>query len=106
MARYGKGVPKNEMYDPITGKIRWKRGKPGDNGYEADMINRVRGLRESLGWTREKLAKETDLGVHTLYLIEQNKEVPSAKVALIISKALGKPVEQVFKYKPKVQAAA
>ena len=61
-----------------------------------NLNNKVQPLRQKKGYTQAKLAELCDVTRQTIIAIEKGKYVPSVALALRISKALGKKVEEVF----------
>jgi putative transcriptional regulator len=60
------------------------------------MKNHIRIERTRKNITQEKLAKEVGVSRQTINTIESNKMVPSTLLALKISKALNRKVEELF----------
>lgn len=50
--------------------------------------DRLRGLRDARGWTREQLAERTGLSHRTLVYIEQGKVSPTVRTLLLVAEAL------------------
>lgn len=61
-----------------------------------EIGERVRGLRESSGYTREELADKTQLSTKFLYEIESGKKGISAESLLKISKALSSSCDYIL----------
>jgi len=60
------------------------------------MPNRVKERREELGKTQEWLASQAGVSRITISEIENDKTSPRAKLALKISRALGRLCEELF----------
>ncbi|MFM6963424.1 MAG: helix-turn-helix transcriptional regulator [Micrococcales bacterium] len=63
---------------------------------EERVANRIEALRTKIGMTRQELADLVEVHYQTIGYIERGEYSPSLVLALKISKALGKKVEQVF----------
>lgn len=68
--------------------------KPKDA--EQSVINKIEFHRTKAGLSRQELADKVDVHYQTIGYIERGEYSPSLVLALKISKALGKKVEQVF----------
>ena len=62
-----------------------------------ELTNKVRVYREAHGWTQAELAERTGVSRKTVNTVENSVFVPSVIVALRLSKALGQPVEELFR---------
>ena len=60
------------------------------------MPNKVREARHRKGWTIQRLSEETGLANGFLSEVETGKKAPGVYNAILISKALGAPVEELF----------
>jgi len=60
------------------------------------MPNRIKERRQELGKTQDWLASQAGVSRQTIYDIENDKYNPRAKIALKISKALGRLCEELF----------
>lgn len=60
------------------------------------MRNRVRALREEREWTQSDLAERLDVSRQTVHSIEKGKYSPSLPLAFKISRAFGRPIEEIF----------
>lgn len=60
------------------------------------MINRVRDLRTSRGWTQAELAERLDVSRQTIYAIENGRFDPSLPLAFRIARLFGLTIEDVF----------
>ena len=58
--------------------------------------NRLREAREAAGWTQAELAERIGVSRKTVNTVENGVFVPSALLALKMSRALSVPVEQLF----------
>ncbi|MDE2386725.1 MAG: helix-turn-helix transcriptional regulator [Actinomycetales bacterium] len=63
---------------------------------EERVANRIEELRTKAGLSRQELADRVDVHYQTIGYIERGEYSPSLVLALRISAALGKKVEQVF----------
>jgi putative transcriptional regulator len=62
----------------------------------AELVNRVREVREAAGLTQAELAGLIGVSRKTINTVENAVFVPSTVIALKLSRALGQPVEQLF----------
>lgn len=62
------------------------------------VINKVRDARTKLKLTQDELADRVQVTRQTIIAIEKGNYVPSVLLALKISIALNKKVEEIFKY--------
>ncbi len=60
------------------------------------MRNRVRELRTERGWSQTELGERLGVSRQTINAIENERYDPSLPLALLISKAFGLPIEQLF----------
>lgn len=60
------------------------------------LANRVREVREALGWTQAELAERMGVSRKTVNTVENGVFVPSTIVALKAARVLGEPVETLF----------
>ena len=60
------------------------------------MNNRLRELREALGWSQGELAAELEVSRQTVNALETGKYDPSLPLAFRIAKLFGKPIERIF----------
>lgn len=60
------------------------------------VSNNVHGLRTGAGMTQEHLAEEVDVTRQTIIAIEKGNYTPSVLLALKLSRALKRPVENIF----------
>ena len=60
------------------------------------MINEVKVLRLSKGWSQEELAKALGVSRQAINAIERDKHDPSLKLAFLLSELFEKPIEDIF----------
>lgn len=58
--------------------------------------NRVREIRSALGMTQEELAVLTGVARQSIISIEKERYMPNIETALLISKSLAAPMEELF----------
>jgi putative transcriptional regulator len=63
------------------------------------VVNRVRALRESAGFTQIELAEKVGATRQTIIAIEAEKYAPSLELAFRLARVFRKPFEDVFQYK-------
>jgi putative transcriptional regulator len=63
----------------------------------SELENSLRALREKAGLTQGQLAELVGVSRKTINTVENGIFVPSTVVALKIAKALGQPVEALFR---------
>ena len=63
----------------------------------SELDNSIRDLREKAGLTQGQLAELVGVSRKTINTVENGIFVPSAVVALKIARALGQPVEALFR---------
>lgn len=56
--------------------------------FDKEIGLRIRGLRDNIGWTREKLAEEADISRTTVYLVENGRRGTTAETLAKICWAL------------------
>ena len=64
------------------------------------LTNTLRVRRARLGITQEELAERIGVSRKTINTIERERFVPSTVLALKLSRALGVPVEDIFRLEP------
>ncbi len=64
----------------------------------AAIDNKIRQFRAQHSMTQEDLARAVGVTRQTIIAVEQNKYVPSLRLALKISKTFDQPIEQIFMY--------
>ena len=60
------------------------------------IVNRVRELRTSRGWTQEQLADAVGVSRQSINSIERNRYVPSLLLALTFAKVFGCSTDDIF----------
>ncbi|PNS08749.1 helix-turn-helix transcriptional regulator [Solilutibacter silvestris] len=60
------------------------------------MDNRLRELREQMGWSQAALAERLDVSRQTVNALETGKYDPSLPLAFRIAKLFDEPIESVF----------
>lgn len=60
------------------------------------MVVKVRERREELGLSQADLARMAGVGQHTVSDIETGRHIPRVDVAVLIARALMRPVEELF----------
>ncbi len=58
--------------------------------------NRVKELRNALGWTQEQLASAVGVSRQSVNSIERHRYVPSLPLALTFARVFGCPLDQIF----------
>ena len=58
--------------------------------------NRVKELREGLGWTQQRLAEAVGVSRQSVNSIERNRYVPSLPLALVFSRVFARPTDEIF----------
>ncbi|MCL4514918.1 MAG: helix-turn-helix transcriptional regulator [Firmicutes bacterium] len=64
------------------------------------MENIIRRLREAGGMTQEELARKLGVTRQTINAIENNKYNPTLELAFKLARLFGRPVDEVFQYRP------
>ncbi|MFT3755553.1 MAG: helix-turn-helix transcriptional regulator [Pseudoxanthomonas sp.] len=62
------------------------------------MNNRLRELRERLGWSQGQLAEELDVSRQTVNALETGKYDPSLPLAFRIARLFEQSIETIFLY--------
>ncbi|MBS0215060.1 MAG: helix-turn-helix transcriptional regulator [Proteobacteria bacterium] len=62
------------------------------------MDNRLRELREQMGWSQAALAERLEVSRQTINALETGKYDPSLPLAFRIAKLFDEPIESVFIY--------
>lgn len=62
-----------------------------------ELKNTLRAAREAAGLTQGRLAEKVGVSRKTINTVENGVFVPSTVVALKLARALGQPVESLFK---------
>jgi putative transcriptional regulator len=60
------------------------------------MKNRIKELRARYDLTQEELAKKVGVRRETIVFLEQNKYIPSLKLAYDVAKVLGTTIDELF----------
>ncbi|MFZ5815024.1 MAG: helix-turn-helix transcriptional regulator [Bacillota bacterium] len=60
------------------------------------LRNRLRVARAELNISQEELASLAGVTRQTISSIENNQYIPSAQLAFVLARCLGKPVEEIF----------
>lgn len=60
------------------------------------MVIKVRERREELGLSQTELAQMAGVGQHTVSDMESGRHIPRVDVAILIARALMRPVEELF----------
>jgi putative transcriptional regulator len=61
-----------------------------------EISNRVRELRNALGWTQQQLADAVGVSRQSINSIECNRYVPSLPLALTFARVFGRPTDEIF----------
>ncbi len=62
----------------------------------AEVLNRVKELRENRGWTQQQLADAVGVSRQSVNSIERDRYVPSLPLALNLSRVLACPTDEIF----------
>ena len=62
----------------------------------AEIVNRIKELRTSRGWTQEQLADAVGVSRQSINSIERNRYVPSLLLALTFAKVFGCSTDDIF----------
>ena len=68
------------------------------SGSITNQIRTLRFLHDEM--TQQELAEKAGVTRQTIFAIEHEKYAPSLEVAFRIAHAFGKPLEEVFQYRP------
>lgn len=63
---------------------------------EPGILNHVKELRTSHGWTQEELAKAAGVSRQSINSIERNRYVPSLALALTFARVFGCTTDEIF----------
>lgn len=63
----------------------------------SELANNLREARSARGWTQAALAEAVGVSRKTINTVENGVFVPSTTLALKLSRALGQPVEALFR---------
>jgi putative transcriptional regulator len=61
-----------------------------------NILNRVKDLRISRGWTQEQLAEAVGVSRQSINSIERDRYVPSLPLALTFARVFGCSTDQIF----------
>ncbi len=61
------------------------------------LTNSLRAAREARGWTQAELAQQVEVSRKTVNTVENGVFIPSTLLALKLARALGRPVEELFR---------
>ncbi len=61
------------------------------------LANELRAAREAHGWTQAELAERVGVSRKTINTVENGVFIPSTLLALKLARALGRPVEGLFR---------
>ena len=67
---------------------------------EDPLFNRIEPLRTASGLSRQQLADAVGVHYQTIGYLERGEYSPSLTLALRLSEALGRPVEELFSVRP------
>ena len=60
------------------------------------ILNRVKELRTSRGWTQQQLAEAVGVSRQSINSIECNRYIPSLPLALLFARVFGCPTDEIF----------
>jgi putative transcriptional regulator len=60
------------------------------------VVNRVRDLRATRGWTQQQLAEAVGVSRQSINSIERNRYVPSLELALEFARVFRCPTDEIF----------
>ena len=60
------------------------------------IVNRVKELRTSRGWTQQQLAEAVGVSRQSINSIECNRYIPSLPLALLFARVFGCAMEEIF----------
>jgi putative transcriptional regulator len=63
---------------------------------EHRLGNSLKDARQKFGWTQAELAQRVGVSRKTINTVENGVFIPSTVLALMLARALGKPVEKLF----------
>ena len=61
-----------------------------------NVLNRVKELREKLGWTQQDLAEAVGVSRQSINSIERQRYVPSLPLALVFARLFRVPTDELF----------
>ncbi len=65
------------------------------------VINRIKELRTSRGWTQQQLAEAAGVSRQSINSIECNRYIPSLPLALLFTRVFGCSTDDLFKLEKK-----
>lgn len=65
------------------------------------ITNRVKELRNELGWTQEQLAAAVNVSRQSINAIERDRYVPSLELALKFAQVFRRATDEIFQLEPK-----
>jgi putative transcriptional regulator len=65
------------------------------------VINRIKELRTSRGWTQQQLAEAAGVSRQSINSIECNRYIPSLPLALLFARVFGCSTDDLFKLEKK-----
>jgi putative transcriptional regulator len=68
------------------------------------IINRVKELRGTLGWTQEQLAAAAGVSRQSINSIERNRYVPSLELALMFARIFRCSTDEIFQLESELQS--
>ena len=71
-------------------------GGAAGRAVRTELANNLREARTARGWTQAELAEAVGVSRKTINTVENGVFVPSTTLALMLSRALGQPVEALF----------
>lgn len=69
---------------------------------EPRVVNQVKQLRITRGWTQQELANATGVSRQSINSIERNRYVPSLPLALEFARVFGCTTDEIFQLETKV----
>jgi putative transcriptional regulator len=70
------------------------------------VLNRVKELREQLGWTQQQLAEAVGVSRQSINSIERQRYVPSLPLALLFARLFRVTTDELFQLESDAPAAA
>jgi putative transcriptional regulator len=62
----------------------------------SNIQNRVKELRDALGWTQQQLADAVGVSRQSINSIERERYIPSLPLALTFARVFGRPTDEIF----------
>jgi putative transcriptional regulator len=69
---------------------------------EPAVLNHVKQLRITRGWTQEELAKAAGVSRQSINSIERNRYVPSLPLALTFARVFGCATDEIFQLESRI----